>query len=231
MSAINNAISFCLFGSDPMYCQGAIRNVELAPKLYPGWTVWIWLGDGVPDTCKKSLVNAGAVLKESPLPNPMLGRFLIHDQEGVDRYLIRDTDSRLNQREVMAVTEWLDSGHAFHIIRDHCGHQVVMPGGLWGGKTGQSFNMLDQITQWKGRKGGGTRDSIYNNDQLFLRDMIWPLVKTDCLQHDFCCRHIFRDAQPFPARFGDYRFCGERFSADDKPESYSWEKRIPFMTP
>ena len=218
-----------------MFCVGALRNVELAPKIYPGWELYFWVGEGVPDNISKSLVDAGAVLRPTPTPNPMIGRFFVHDDPEVDRYLIRDTDSRLNHREAGAVNEWIDSGWSYHVIRDHPGHACVIPGGLWGGRTytgvKSRFKMRDLLSDWTGKKGGGKREVIYNNDQLFLRDMVWPYVQDDCLQNDFCTGHLFRGAHPFPAKFGDWRFCGERILPNEQPESFSWEKRMNWMIP
>ena len=225
-----NAISFCLFGNIPMFTVGAVRNAELAKSIYPGWKIIFWLGDSVPDNIVKSLVGDGCDCRPSPTPNPMIGRFMVHDLPGVDRYIVRDTDSRLNEREALAVNEWIESGSKYHVIRDHPGHQVAMPGGLWGGTAG-SFSMASLIREWKGNKNAGVREQIYNNDQIFLRECVWPIIQDDVKQHDFCCRDIFRDGDTFPSKFDNWRFCGERFGADDKPETYGWQQRINWMDP
>ena len=213
-----------------MYLNGAIRNLELAPKIYPGWKCVFWIGQNVPKEVVAVLRDGNAETLDCPVANPMLSRFLVHDDPGVERYLIRDCDSRLNAREARAVTEWIKDDRKFHVIRDHPGHQVAMPGGLWGGVPGR-FSMRQLIDAWKGAKNAGPRNSIYNNDQVFLRESVWPIIKDDCLQHDFCCRDIFRTAAPFPARFGDWRFCGEIFDHQDNPERYGWQKRMNWMAP
>lgn len=225
-----NAISFCLFGDNPLYLTGAVRNATLAPTLYPDWSVVFWLGDGVPAETTSALTSLGADCRPSPVPNPMFARFLINDDPSIHRYLVRDCDSRLNPRELQATVEWLSSDKPFHVIRDHPGQRVAMPGGLWGGTTGH-INIATLLTQWRGNKQGGSRDSIYNNDQLFLRDMVWPRIKLHCLQHDFCTNPEFRPTAPFTAKFGDYRFCGERIMPDETPEPATWEKRMNWLTP
>jgi hypothetical protein len=225
-----NVISFCLFGADPMYTVGALRNIELAPKIYPGWSLMFWIGAGVPEDTLHSLATAGVELRNGDQGNPMINRFLVNDLDDVDRYLIRDTDSRLNAREAEAVSEWTASGKHFMVIRDHPGHRVAMPGGLWGGTAGR-FSMRELVDEWSGNKKAGDRQRIYNNDQLFLRDMVWPRVQPDCYELDFCTRDTFRAALPFPARFGDWRFCGERFGKDETPEPWKWEQRLNFMSP
>ena len=34
---MKNIISFCLWGDNPIYTIGAIRNAELAQEIYPGF--------------------------------------------------------------------------------------------------------------------------------------------------------------------------------------------------
>ena len=41
-------ISFSLWGSNPKYTIGAIRNAELTPIIYPGWVSRFYCGLSVP---------------------------------------------------------------------------------------------------------------------------------------------------------------------------------------
>lgn len=52
------------------------------------------------------------------------------------RYIVRDSDSRLNARDRIAVEEWIESGKPIHSIRDHVNHCFPMNGGMWGGIRG-----------------------------------------------------------------------------------------------
>ena len=56
----------------------------------------------------------------------------------VDILLSRDLDSRISQREVDAVTEWLESEKPVHVMRDHPGHDTPMLGGMWGTRLDQT---------------------------------------------------------------------------------------------
>lgn len=226
-TAIKGVLSFCLFGSDPRYLVGMERNLALAPKIYPGWDVIVYVGDDLPLKVADSLV-AHATISTCTGMNPMLARFKAAEDREHTHFLIRDADSRLSRRERLAVDEWLASGADFHIIRDHPGHSPCIGGGLWGGKCGL-LPMSDLISAWRGPKGPGARDSIYNHDQLFLRDSIWPLIKDRHFAHDLCYRHIFPGAHPFPATFDDLRFVGEVFDADDRPDPYGWQRRLNWL--
>ena len=57
-------------------------------------------------------------------------RFLVADDIFVDRFVVRDADSRPNAREWAAVQEWIESGYSAHIMRDHPAHDVVMNAGV-----------------------------------------------------------------------------------------------------
>jgi hypothetical protein len=48
----------------------------------------------------------------------MLWRFTVAADPTVDRFIVRDVDSRLNYRERLAVEEWIQSGRPIHIMRD-----------------------------------------------------------------------------------------------------------------
>src|SRR5688572_103454 len=90
-----NAIAFSLYGSDPKYCVGMVRNAELAAIVYPGWTVVVYLDASVPQATQSALLQRMCVLKYRHQEPGMFWRFHINDQPDVERYLIRDADSRL----------------------------------------------------------------------------------------------------------------------------------------
>lgn len=58
----------------------------------------------------------------------MFYRFLVASDTTVDRYIIRDVDSRLNARDRLAVEEWIKSKQSIHILRDHVNHCIPMNG-------------------------------------------------------------------------------------------------------
>jgi hypothetical protein len=58
----------------------------------------------------------------------MMWRFLTLSDPLVDVTLIRDLDSNLSDREVEAVTEWLESSAGLHVMRDNAFHQMPILG-------------------------------------------------------------------------------------------------------
>ena len=69
--------------------------------------------------------------------HPMMWRFLPLADPLVDIVLSRDLDSVVNQRELAAVQEWLQSGALFHVMRDHPFHQTEILGQLYHHKEGK----------------------------------------------------------------------------------------------
>jgi hypothetical protein len=64
--------------------------------------------------------------------NRMNWRYIPMIDEQVDRMLARDADSEINIREAAAVSQWLESGFTFHVMRDHPSHKrEIMGGKFW----------------------------------------------------------------------------------------------------
>jgi hypothetical protein len=106
---LRNIIAFSLFGANRKYLDGAIRNTVVAAALYPEWTCRFYIDDSVPESVRRILARERAQLRTvNGLPSARLGtfwRFLVADDEEVDRYLIRDCDSCLCLRERVAVED------------------------------------------------------------------------------------------------------------------------------
>ena len=64
----------------------------------------------------------------------MLWRFLPVLDPTVDLMVSRDLDSRLTTREQTAVEDWLNTGLAFHVMRDNPHHGTEILGGMWGAR-------------------------------------------------------------------------------------------------
>jgi len=182
-------ISFSLWGDNPKYLIGAGLNIYLQKQLYPSWICRFYVHDSVPESNVKQLKTLGAevVYKTGDLGENMnrpgmFWRFEVIKDPEVERFIIRDADSRLGQRGKNAVLDWIHSGKNFHIIRDHMFHTTRIMGGTWGAtqkiaekidydKLLEKFNKIEQ-------------KSIYGTDQDFLAQFIYPIIKDDCLIHD-----------------------------------------------
>ncbi len=82
----------------------------------------------------------------------MFWRFLAADDQRADAAIFRDVDSRISEREAHAVQEWLASGRAFHIMRDHPRHWRPMMGGMWGVRPGALPPIRGLYTRWRRKR-------------------------------------------------------------------------------
>jgi len=120
-----------------MYTIGAIRNLELASDIYPGWILRFYVDNTVPQKIMDNIRNNGGEIVDmtgSNIPG-MYWRFLAIEDPNVDVFIVRDCDSRINKREQLAVYEWLNSDYILHIMRDHPHHYFPILGGTWGFKN------------------------------------------------------------------------------------------------
>lgn len=204
-----NIIAYTLFGDSPRYCESAIANVQVAKELFPAWRCRVYLDDSVPALIQQRLAQAGAQVVDmsgsaADGVHPLMWRFLVVDDPGVDRYLIRDADSLLSEREQVAVEQWLASSYLFHHIRDCFTHTELILAGLWGGCRGALPPLKPSMQAWLAQQSDVNRFA----DQIFLREQVWPLLRQSVLSHDEW--FDFHHAQPFPAH-PPIRWQTERF--------------------
>ena len=201
-------ISFSLWGTNPIYNIGAIKNSELAKTIYPDWVCRYYVGKSVPTEIIEKLNsfdNTEIILMDTDGDwTGMFWRFYPSSEDDVDVVIVRDCDSRLNEREKNAVDEWLESDKGFHIMRDHPYHGTKILGGMWGSKKGTITKMKPLIDEY-------VKGNFWQVDQFFLRDIIYPLIKNNCTVHD-----EFFDNKPFPSKRERNRFVGQAFNENDE---------------
>lgn len=211
---MKRVISFSLYGHDPRYTWGAVRNARLALQHYPDWFCRFYVPEDYKDRVMADLLdyeNVELYHFEPGIP-AMMQRFLVADDEAVERFIIRDADSRLSQREAAAVEEWLADDTILHVMRDHHAHQPI-PGGLWGAMWRRSNwaapNMHHLIETFL--KNTDKDPNGYQFDQDFLSRMIWPWAINSSTQHDSSpSRRLQLGGRRFPFPRNPWpRFCGE----------------------
>lgn len=193
-----NVIAFSLWGDAPRYLDGALRNVEAARRLYPSWQCRFYLDPTVPEINVKRLVAGGAVIVGMPrrgnFYEGLFWRFHVAQDRSVSRFLVRDCDAVVNSREKAAVEAWLASDRYFHVMRDYHTHTELILAGLWGG-VGGLLPVRKLIADFT--KKGASGAIVRTIDQIFLRRMVWPLVRGSLMTHD--SQHRVLAAQDFPA--------------------------------
>jgi hypothetical protein len=217
---MKKVISFSLWGDNPKYTIGAIRNAELTPIIYPGWISRFYCGESVPTDIIKTLIslpNTEVIMMD--VDGDWTGMFWrFYACEDSDIMLSRDTDSRLSLREKLAVDEWLSSDKDFHIMRDHPYHNTEILGGMWGVRNGLLKNMKQLINDY-------TKGDFWQVDQNFLREKIYPLVVNNSFTHDTYFNYNTNSKQ-FPSKSINKEFVGDVFDENENrhPEYYKFIK-------
>lgn len=195
-AADRNIIAFSLYGAQPRYCETLVENIKAAAGLYPQWTCRVYLDDSVPQHVWQRLQEAGAQLRDMSGEKeifPTLWRFLVMDDPQVERFMVRDADSLVSEREAAAVEAWLASPFHFHHMRDYFTHTELLLAGMWGGVNGVFPRVEPLIRQFIASYQGSERFT----DQYFLKAVLWPTVRMSILNHDEI--FDFHHAQPWPA--------------------------------
>ena len=216
---MKKVVSFSLWGDNPMYTHGAVLNARLVNTIYPGWISRFYVGSCVPSNIVTELKYAdNTEVVEMGVEGNFLSsfwRFSAASDPHVSVMLSRDTDSRVSERESLAVNEWLNSDKDFHIMRDHPYHEMPIMGGMWGARNGVVADIEDMMNELHGT------DS-YGVDQSFLAEHIYPRVKGSALVHDdyygiYHRRCVDDTVKRFPEERKVLDFVGQQFDEYSKP--------------
>jgi len=177
-------ISFSLYGNNPKYTIGAIKNSELKDTFFPDWEMRVYHNDSVPNNVLEELKGNGVVLINTGVDQGFsnaMWRFA-PASEKVECFISRDCDSRLFERDAAAVQEWLDSGKCFHIIRDHPGgHAWEISAGMWGARGCFVEDIQSKIDQYIQTSSWVNDRAV---DQRFLQEIIYPRALESLFLHD-----------------------------------------------
>jgi hypothetical protein len=209
-----NYVSFSLWGNNPIYNVGIIRNAELMEQFYPNWKMVVFFDDTVPPETIKELQsrNVETKLFLDKSIYGMFWRFYAVDLPDCEYVIFRDADSRFSLRESLAVDEWIKSNKSLHVMRDHPYHripagnnQLGILGGMWGIKS-KVLPITEMIYKFSKSK-----EHIYGNDQTFLKT-VYSALENDRFTHD-----DFFEKKPFPIKRESGRFIGERIDINENP--------------
>jgi len=217
-------ISFSIWGSNPKYSDAAILNAKLQPEIYPGWICRFYVDNTVPENIANSLKELNSEVIMMPKSDGNYGlfwRFEPLKDITIERFIVRDTDSRLNLREAAAVKEWEESGLEFHIMRDNPMHNAYICGGMWGA-TAQFIQKMASIYDKEKENFISNipfdrlytpRGKYFNSDQPFLWRCVWPRIINSHIAHikDLPNLRFTGREKLFPLENPDGSFVGQPF--------------------
>jgi hypothetical protein len=233
---LKNVVGFSLWGDNPIYWKGALENILLVKQYLPGWFIHFF----VDQKCQKDLVETlkdeitEVKLVDSHFLGNTLNSLSIHSHQGmfwrfmssldedVDIFLSRDCDSRISNREVQSINEWINSSKRFHIMRDHPYHTAPILGGMWGCRGGlmREINLEQKIIDWTNRNIQRYNLGV---DQDFLAQIIYPIISEECYEHSEFGIKFINDINCFPSERIDYQFVGDSFDENNHRHPEYWK--------
>lgn len=203
------AITFCIYGSKKKYTYGVLENIELAKDFYPGWDVVVFADSKtVPHEIIEEARKRGAKVFADPKYNHASARFFIADSGDYDLFISRDADSRIYQREVAAVADWMKNDwailHAMHDAENH--HKKPLRAGMFGARVKELREKLKAAYP----DSNGSIEALYHKymndkvegygrDEDFLEDIIYKTVGDDFyLSHESYECNFKKHSRGFP---------------------------------
>ena len=186
-------ISFCLYGNKDLYCLGLIENIDIINEKYNDWKIYVFYNN-IPHNILKILQDKKNTFLVECIHNGynwegMFWRFYPIEYNDIDYFLSRDADSRISDREMNLVNEWIYSNKSFHIIRDHPCHGTEILGGTFG----VNIKKFKELTIDKDFKNIDFYKEYYYSifdknrekwpDQQFLKEIIYPIIKDNNITH------------------------------------------------
>jgi hypothetical protein len=223
-----NIISFSLWGNLPIYNVGAIENAKLKMFIYPNWICRYYVDRTVPQQTIDELRKLNAeiiMMDEEEGFKRLFWRFYPAEDKNINKFIVRDCDSRINIKEALAVKEWIESKKQFHIMRDNRCHTLPMQGGMWGGVGGILKNIKEASTTFINENNNAGYKNFYNLDQMFLNNKIWPKIINLHLAHSLI--KLLGNEKDFPIQLENGMFIGQVF--DENNNSMDDSRRNPLI--
>jgi hypothetical protein len=227
--------SFSIFGNNPIYTIGGIKNAKLVTELFPDWKSIFYIADDVDPNIIKQIEGYGGMVELMASNESFTGtfwRFNAITKPNIDVMIVRDCDSRISERDVIAINEFMGSDKLYHIVRDHpIGHNFPINAGMWGCKKNPFISRINYhiINFLKDTYGRTTFDSDIDHfaDQIFLMKNIYPAIVNYSLVHDEYFKYE-SFAKPINHDRGsnNFAFIGESVDENDEPRG---DQRTPII--
>ena len=221
---MKSVFSFTLFGNQDKYCKGLLKNITIIEDKFPGWEVWIYCGEGIPEHVIFELSNHSCVrlipTNQTAMVNKFYRFFAIDDPE-VQICIVRDADSRIYERDQACIQDFLNSDKSVHIIRDHPNHHHLMMAGMWGIKKSALYFLQNPVRtlfeQWKQKQDAAD----FWSDTRFLCDVIYPRIAFVSMVHDELQHYEPTEFKtPFHYPLIETHFVGQVYEYDNKGNEY-----------
>lgn len=159
--------SFCIYGTERNYYDGLLENIKIIREYYPDFEIYIYKGICDPEWKFDETIKVIETGRSGAIN--MLFRYL--PVNFANTGFIRDADSRMTERDIWCIQEFLKSSKEYHIIRDHFYHKSPIMGGIFGWKTPVKFEI--DLSPTVG----------YAYDMSYIEKHLYPIIKSQALIH------------------------------------------------
>ena len=211
------ALSFCLYNPyNPYYYVGLLENIAIAQRDFPGWAIYVYIGNDVDLDFQEKLLELGCRLRQTGEIGDvnMVYRFFAIDEPDIDLMVVRDIDSRVHWKDQWAIRQFVSSPARLHIIRDNRVHTVPILGGLWAmRKSSESIRDIYRSNPH------GFQINL-GHDQNFLANQIYfRFSRSEMLIHSSISWKFHPDEvlTPFPFKWDPAVWCGRCELVGQKP--------------
>jgi hypothetical protein len=173
-----NIFSYCIYGSNPKYVEGMVKNLEQIRIHYPTFQTWIAVGNDVPPEYIERYTSFPNVqLTHYPLTGGRLRtfRFFPIDNPNVTCMIVRDADSRISERDRECIRRFMESDFSVYTIRDHYYHKCPIMGGQWGIKRTAAHPTFQLEVGYNTLKDKISSLDSYGSDEYYTRHYIYPI--------------------------------------------------------
>lgn len=236
-------IAMSVYGNSPKFTMGAIRNAQILPIYFPGWTLRVYVANPNSNTIEKKWMVPERIIVRLKMLNvqivyvdttriklqPKWWSLLVADDPSVKYFLVRSANGRLSDRDAVAVSDFVQVSTekpdtAFHCVRDHPKHASrAVTDGLWGGRSDKLLEKLKPgihalIQDYLSNCTTAEEvNKIRSTD--FLSDIIWPLVQDIAYCHDSVSCKKWPSSYSFPENHGTLlEYVGQKFNEHQEPQ-------------
>lgn len=160
--------TFCLYGTDRNYYDGLLENIQSIKQHYPEYEIFVYKGN-CPEDWKLDNLDINIIYTKRDGAINMLYRYL--PLRFAETGFVRDTDSRITERDRWCIDSFLSSNYTYHIIRDHVWHKSKIMGGLFGWKRPTDIELDLSVEQG------------YGYDEAVIANQLYPKIINETLVH------------------------------------------------
>lgn len=216
--------SYCVYGCDKKYCLGMIKNIEQIIDIFPNFEIWITIGSDVPTHYidkYKSYNNVHLIYSKYSTGRITAERFLCIDDPTIEVMLVRDADSRFNERDIWCINHFIKSDYKAFTIRDHKYHFQEIMAGQCGIKRIAGLNVRENYNFFVKNKNGNV-DYYYSDQEFIINSVYFPYKSSFIAYTSF---NVFESDDnviniPISSK-SDEDFCGNVFLFDENNNEYT----------